>query len=816
MPQMSDSTLKAICEGHLNNSLGWIGGLLSKERITAMSYYRGDLFGNEQDGRSKVVSRDVAESIDGAMPSLVKVFLSTDRVVICKPTRPDNEDAAEQATDYLNLMFRTQNNPFILLQTWLKSALLSKLGVVKSWWDDSEVVTVEEYEGLTKFQYLTLLSDPELEVMSVETRQPAPSEIDPNVPLPGSPLSDAAPIPGPMASPGAAPGPPPVPPPMGAPGPMQGPMTGPMPPQGPMNAGGLPQIPANVPGMGQGNGAPPLPQPPPGPPPFMPTPTQPNPGDDGELYDCKLKRTTRKGELKIEAIPPEEFLTERRAVSLADVSFCAHRQVMTVTDLIEMGVPKEKANVLPGGTELDFNTEIITRFKSEDESPMTYDTDALDPAMRKVWVAECYLKVDFNGDGIAEWRKVTLAGGGGYEIIDNDEVDGHPFSAWTPFLSPHKLYGESMADKTMDLQFTKSTVWRAAMDALYFNTAPQLVVVEGQTNLEDALTRRPGGLIRVKTQGAVDALPVIDTTGTAMQMMSFLDTVKESRTGIRSWSPGLEGNELNPLATTATGVNAVEDRTDDTLNLIARNFGEQGLVPLFKRMLKLICQHQDKAQTIRLRGQWVDIDPSTWDSDMDMEMAVGLGTGDKDKQTAQLMTLIMSVSASIAAMQAQFGAPQGPILTAENLYSQLDSLVESMGFKSSDKFFQNPKGAPPTAPRPDPKAAAIAAKTQSDLVKHQASIDADKQKSDTRVKADVLLAGVNARLDQEKAERYAQLKEWQATQDAARTQSQHVLGVVNKLLDMHMKTQAHQAQMESVSAKTAATKSNGADTGVSA
>src|SRR6185312_10480331 len=139
-----------------------------------------------------------------------------------------------------------------------------------------------------------------------------------------------------------------------------------------------------------------------------PQPT-PVPLDDGLAYDCTIRRKNKTGRIKVAAIPPEEFLTDRRAVSLKDAAFCAHRTRRTVSDLIEMGYPKAKVNNLPAADDLDFNQETITRFAPEDEEPRDTN-DSLDKAMRPVWYAECYLKVDYDGDGVAEWRKVCLAG----------------------------------------------------------------------------------------------------------------------------------------------------------------------------------------------------------------------------------------------------------------------------------------------------------------------------------------------------------------------------------------------------------------------
>lgn len=768
MSKMSDNTLKGICEAKMNNALGWVGGVLSKQRQLALQYYRGDLFGNEQDGRSKVVSRDVAESIDGIMPSLIKVFAATDTVVQFMPRRRDAEEAAKQATDYINWVFQSQPNAFDLQQTWIKDGLLSKLGVVKSWWDESEEITTEEYEGLTKFQYLTLLSDPELEPIEVKTYRPGQQPIDPGadgnegVSRETPPKAAQPPL---SAGPG---------------GQVNGAALSSIPSQGPPKAGPgeLQQTPANFPGQAPTVAA----QAPPGSQP--PVPASPllggNPFDDGMLYDCKLKRTRKDGKIALEIIPPEEFLTDRRAISLDKATFCCHRSIRTATDLIEMGYSKEQVEGLSGGTELDYNSEVLNRFRQEDESPQREDTDALDPAMRHIWFAECYLKVDFDGDGVAEWRQVNMAGGGGFTILENVECDGHPFSAWTPVKEPHKLFGESMADKTMDLQLIKSTVWRQVLDGMYFNNAPQLVVMEGQANMEDVLTRRPGGIIRARSHGAVTPLPVQDSSQSGMAMLGYLDSVREARTGVRRWSPGLEGSELNPLASTATGVASVDDASDDTIELIARNFAEQGMKPLFKRLLKLICQNQDKSKTIRLRGEWVDIDPGTWDSEMDMQVMVGLGTGNKDKQVSQLMNMLTQIDAQIVQLQ---GGLSGPLLTADNVYNKLSKLVEASGYKTSDNLYTNPKNAPPSPPpKPDPQ-----------MAKVQGQLQIAQQKAQADLQAKAAQGQLDAKLEQEKMQR-------QASNEAAQAQAQMASDQHHAQLQAQLDQQraAHQAQLDTI------------------
>ena len=784
----TSSEIKAYAEAKLNNSLGWLGGSLSKARINAVKYYRGDFFGNEQEGRSKVVSRDVAEAIDSAMPSLLKPFVESDQIVVFKPRRPEDEAAAAQATDYINWVFQNQPNFFELLQTWLKSGLMSQIGVVKSWWDDSVEVTIEDYEGLTRFQYLTLLSDDDVDLVKMTPQAPEKDDLDPYAAVTAGPAIPpaATAAPGGPAPPGAPAGLPNAP---------------------PLNPGAVPQNPANMPGRG-----PQLPGPmlPPQPSAAAAAPQSPlgssitpplGAGGTGELYDCRIKRTTKRGHICIEALPPEEFLTDRRAVSLGEVTFTAHRSRRTVTDLIEMGFPKKLVMTLPGSDDLDFNQEVINRFKPEDEEPRR-DADSLDPAMRGVWLAECYMKMDIAGDDVAKWHKIFLAGGGGYELLEVDDADGHPFSAWTPYLQPHKLYGESMADKTMDIQLIKSTVWRQILDGMYFNNAPQLAVIEGQANMEDVLTRRPGGVIRMKSANAVIPIPTQDASASGFQMISMLDSIRETRTGIRRFSAGIDGDDLNPYASTATGANIVNDSSQDAILLIARNFAEMGLKPLFKRLLELTCKYSDKKQTVRLRGKWVDIDPSTWNTEMDMTVTVGLGTGDKTRQVQQLMTMLSQVDQPIVQLQQGLS---GPLLTATNVYNKLKKLTESMGYKDADAFYTDPANAPPQQQKPqppDPKLAIEQARGANQLKVVQAKAQADQATENARMHADLILETVKAHLKEQDDARNAQMKTMSdAAEHHRKTQEaglKHVLDFVSKIhgANLQAATAAHAASLQ--------------------
>jgi hypothetical protein len=195
MARMSEGELKALLDSKITNAIGYQGGKLSQDRQQADRYYAGEPFGNELEGRSQVVSRTVAEAVDGMMPSLMKIFSSGDEVVKFEPEGPEDEEGSKQATDYVNWIWNKQNEGFANFFTWFKDSLLKKTAVVKIWWDESIKNEKESYEGLSEDEFNTLLADPDLE-LTEHTEYPDPNGA-------AAPPSGAMPGAGPMPIPSA-------------------------------------------------------------------------------------------------------------------------------------------------------------------------------------------------------------------------------------------------------------------------------------------------------------------------------------------------------------------------------------------------------------------------------------------------------------------------------------------------------------------------------------------------------------------------------------------------------------------------------------
>jgi hypothetical protein len=416
---------------------------------------------------------------------------------------------------------------------------------------------------------------------------------------------------------------------------------------------------------------------------------------------------TSKSNVKIENVPPEEFLITSRAKSLEDADFVAHRSSMPLSDLIQMGYDRNEVEQYAGVSDVETSEERTSRFEDlEGGAPY----DSLDPTMRDVLVTECYIRSDYDGDGVAEFRRV-LTVGNGYHVLENEECDHIPFAILSPILMPHRAIGRSVAELVMDVQLIKSTLMRQLLDNIYNTNNARVVAVEGQVNLDDLLTNRPGGIVRTRTAGAVQPLQVPEVSSSVFPALNYMDSVREQRTGISKQSMGLDADALQ--STTATAVAAMQAASQGKIEMIARVFAETGVRALFRGILHLVTKYQNKEKIIRLRNQFVTMNPREWDNMYDVQINVGLGTGQREQQLATLFQIAAKQEGIMATM-----GPNNPIVTPIQYRNTLSKIAELSGFKDASEFFQDPRNAPPPPPQqqgPNPQMQMEMAKAEQEL-----------------------------------------------------------------------------------------------------
>ena len=626
---MSDDELQGIVGKEIDDAIDYIDNNISPIRAQATEYYRGEPFGDEEDGRSQVVSMDVRDTVQAILPSLMRIFHSTDNTVEYAPQGPEDIAAAEQATDYANFIINRDNNGFLAMHSAFKDALIRKVGILKCWWDDQTTIDAYNYTGLDDNALAALAADPDA-MITVQASMPV-----------GEPALN--------------------------------PMTGEM----------LP-------------------------PPMM--------------HDVRVEYTRPDGRVKLEAVPPEELLISREAKSIAEADYVAHRRIVTVSELVAMGYDyDEVAGMSSAYDDMNTNVERYTR-----NPALTNEmNERNDPAMRKVLYVENYIRVDYDGDGIAELRKICTAGDGN-KILNNEPIDMAPFATFCPDPEPHDFFGISIADTVMDIQRIKSVIMRNTLDSLAMSIHPRVAVTEGMVNLDDVMNTEVGSIIRQRQAGQVQPLSMPFVGREAFPVLQYMDQVKEARTGISKASQGLDANVLQ--STTASAVAATVSAAQQHIELIARVFAETGMKDLFKIVLHLITTHQDAPRMVRLRNEFVPIDPRVWNSNMDVSINVALGRG----TDAERMMMLRQIGEMQKDAMKTMG-PQNPLTDITKLSNTLKAMTELAGFKDTSQFWSNPAEftPPPKQDKPDVNEMLIQVQIQqiqADIQKKAAQLQLDREK----------------------------------------------------------------------------------------
>jgi len=412
--------------------------------------------------------------------------------------------------------------------------------------------------------------------------------------------------------------------------------------------------------------------------------------ENGRTYhDVVISRRAGKGRVKIENVTPDEFLIARESKSIEDSNFVCQRVLKTVSELREMGYDFDVDELGSGDDMIEYSSERLSRFAYDDSARYEGFGDSNpEEALRTFWLHESFIRTDYDGDGIAELRKVCSVGD---KVLANEPIDRIPFVSITPVKIPHKFFGLSIADLVLDIQLIKSTLMRNLMDNMYSQNFGRYAVLEGQANLDDLLTQRPGGVVRVKSPNAIMPLATPQLEQSSFEMLGYLDNLRESRSGVNKYSQGLNDNALTSH-TTATAVNATMTAAQSRIELIARQFAETGVKELMKNIYELVLKNQDKERVVMLRNRWIPVRPDMWREEYDCSVSVGIGNGNRDQQLMHLTTML-----SFAGDAMRGGLK---IVNEKNMYNMGAALVKNMGFQNVDDFLTNPDTVPD---QPDPK-----------------------------------------------------------------------------------------------------------------
>ena len=397
---------------------------------------------------------------------------------------------------------------------------------------------------------------------------------------------------------------------------------------------------------------------------------------------AKISITTPNGKICIESVAPEDFRvnSDHNSISLEKARFTAHLMDKTISDLREEGVSEKILSKLNAGDEDDSNSDY--RFSAQGEQTISDDESPEDESLKIIHIAECYMHADADGDGIAEFMKITVAGHSSpYLIIDQEEIEHSPWVSTTAILMSHKWRGLSIYDRLKQIQDQKTALWRNSLDNIYFQNNQRFKVVEGQVNMSDMKVSRPGGTIRVKRQDAIDPLITPSVSQDTFTMMNYLDQVRAGRVGVApegEVTPQKIGERVG-----SQGVERLMSAKEELVGLIVRVIAETGVKPICVKIRNLCTKHVDAINDFQFRGQWVKVNPATWADRSKCTVRVGTGTGNHERQVMALR--------EVKDLQLAIKQEPGQILVnSSSLYKTIDDFCKFSGLNGADKYFVDP------------------------------------------------------------------------------------------------------------------------------
>lgn len=462
------------------------------------------------------------------------------------------------------------------------------------------------------------------------------------------------------------------------------------------------------------------------------------------MFSVKLIRRPETGRIKIEVVPSEEFLVGPRDQTLDETtSFCAHRWYPTRSELVELGYDPKLVWSLP--TVEGQNTANLDRSRiqharwSDDRSRLT-DYGVQFESQRQLEVYECYPLMDYEGTGVSKRYLVRAVGFDAAYILPDPEtgdlaieIPDHPFVGMDGIRQPHRFFGRAVADLVRDVQRIKSTIQRQTLDNMYqINNAR--AGVSNKVDLDDFLSNDVGSAISVDTDqadvaGHIHQLAPQSIGQVTVPLLEYWDTVRQERTGATTGADPIDPKTFHD---TFGGANLMLGQVMKRMLFIARTMAETGFVAAGRKILKLVTNHQDAARVVRLRNEWVSVDPRRWNAKMDVRPTVGLGHGTKETRVAGAMQLL-SYQEKILGMQ---GGKFGGFVMPDNVYNSLDRIASGLG-EETELYFNKPDEQTEAfyaqSQQPQPSELQKIAEAQMKLEMNKMQLQLQKERNDTAV-----------------------------------------------------------------------------------
>lgn len=400
--------------------------------------------------------------------------------------------------------------------------------------------------------------------------------------------------------------------------------------------------------------------------------------DDG-TFDIEVRVTTKRQVIKIITVPTGSFLLSTGADDLDDAELVGDESFKTRGELVAEGHSKDFVSKLPSASINGSSARTIT----SDVMGQIAESDFSEWSSQTVPIADLYVKVDYNGDGIAERRHIQKSND---FILSNEPFDHVPYATASALIVPNSVIGEGWGEQVVDIARVNTAITRGVLDNIYAvnNTKKAVRIGKNGVNLDEALSPVIGGVVQVSgDRPLADMIMPLVTEfigDKALLVKQHMDQMKSQRVGGQLSSQGLDGDSL--AKETATRFTGIEKTDQAKVEKIARNIVEMAYRKIYEGVAWLVAHHQMDEVEFNVLGKALTANPSNWKFDSNVSTEVGLGAGDNEKVVQNMSGLWQ--------IHQQLKAISSPLTDDKKGYNILNKMLKALDMKDTSLYVNDP------------------------------------------------------------------------------------------------------------------------------
>lgn len=384
----------------------------------------------------------------------------------------------------------------------------------------------------------------------------------------------------------------------------------------------------------------------------------------------RVKRTTIEGKPVVDIVKPENVIVsaDHCDPTLSSARFVGYEHNVYQSELIAQGFDPDVVAKLS-----EHNSSEETSAREREGTSEYYSS----PGDKLVRIYECYIQLDADGDDISELRKIIV---GNHNMLYNEPVESKAIIGGVTKISPHSHSGISLYDDMFSIQDSKTNVMRSIINGTRLSSNPRIGVVPGAVNIDDLLTSRTGGVVRIDNPGAIVPIPSNEVPQSSFGFIELMDSVRRDRGG----SAIDTASQAQQIAgQTAHGIERTMSALEQGNLTLARTFAETFVRDLFQELHNVIRTYHPGEITAKVKGNWITQTPSHWQKRTGLIISL---SGSKTQRANKISSLM-----GVIAYQEKLSASGSILFSEDKLYKALTQVARLGGIDNPNQYYVDPQ-----------------------------------------------------------------------------------------------------------------------------